>query len=68
MEKLSSSKREMEFKVKEIPIEDIIVRVHVEFTRLFKIRMWLGFRLIKLLGWLWTCDIRVEENDEFGSG
>lgn len=68
MEKLSSSKREMEFKVKEIPIEDITVLVHVEFTRLFKIRMWLGFRLIKLLGWLWTCDIRVEENDEFGFG
>lgn len=53
----------MGFKVKEIPISEMTMTVHVEFTRLFRLRMWLGFQLIKLLAWLWTCDIGLEEDD-----
>ena len=59
MAKLSASDREIGFKVKEIPVSQMTVRVNVKFTRIFKLRLHLGRMLIKLLAWLWTADVKV---------
>ncbi len=61
MAKSSELKREMRFTVREIPVKEMTITVHVHFSRLFKLRLWLGAQLIKILGWLWTANIEFKE-------
>lgn len=56
MAKLSASDREMGFKVKRVPIDEINVKVTVELTRQFRFKLWLGRQLLILLSRIWTAE------------
>lgn len=51
----------IEVTVTNVPITNIEIEVHITFTRMYKLRLWLGYLSIRFLSFVWDCDVLVDE-------
>ena len=59
-----SEEQELSLKMNQVPIKQINVKVDLKFTRLFRIRLWVGLELLWLLSHVWDCNIDVDLVDD----
>ncbi len=56
--------KELSLKMNHIPIKRIDVKVDLKITRLFRIRLWIGLYLIRLLSIVWDCNLDIKYVDD----
>ena len=55
----------MNLKIDEIPIDEVVVNAHVQFSKMFWFRLRFGTLLLRLLSIVWDCEIKIEEGSEW---
>ncbi len=53
------------YKLDKLPKNTVTITVH--FSWRYKLRFWLGVRLLGLLAWLWNADVAIVDRDELES-
>ena len=54
----------IEARVRKVPIQKIDMVVKVTFTRGYRLRLWLGYKAIQFLAYVWDCNVEVKGMDD----